>query len=1003
LRIQLLGRFLISLDDRTVDPSAWRLKKAAGIVKLLALAPEFRLHREQLMESLWPEAAPKSAANNLRYSLFAARRILKLPADDTPYLQRDGDALVLGPADMVWTDVVAFERTVAVAWADSAADHYEEAVGLYGGDLLPEDLYADWATDRRGALRISYLTLLARLAELYEERGDRARAIATLQRLLMAEPAQEPAHVQLMRLHALSGERKQALAQFEQLRTVLEKELAIQPDPLASALATAIRDGRFPAPTASAGETRPQAHGGRSSRLPAQARLLVGREREIAEVRQLLDTTRLLTLTGTGGIGKTRLAIAVAHEVAAAFPDGVAYVSLASLRSPTLVASALAQALELQEQGGTSPREMVRMHLCDRRLLLVIDNFEHLVEAAPELADLIESCSRIRMIVTSRTRLRLFGEQEYPVPPLLYPGAATEASPAVLPDFPATALFLRRAREVEPSFEATAGSAPVIAEICRRLHGLPLAIELAAARIKVLPPDALLARLDQPLAILTGGPRNAPERQQTMRDTVRWSYELLDAAERRLFQRLSVFAGGWTLEAAQAVVREPDDAPEYAVLDGLTSLVDKSLVFQSGQVSGDARFDMLEPVREFGLEQLNASRDASDTHASHARYFASLAEPTADLLEGDQPGAWLDRLELEHDNFRAALLWSAATELGICLAGSLWEFWGARGHLTEGRQWLQLVSGSVAGLESAARAEVLRGAGELARRQGDFEEAARLLDESHGLCRQLEDTRGVVLALNSLGILDVIRGDAGRARLNFERALSVSEHLGEERCVARSILNLGSTLCQQGEFVQGRKLLEEAVAIHRRTGNRQGMALALANLSIRAYDDGDYEHARAWTEESLEHFRSLGDRQRVAHLYSNLGEWALIEGDFVRAGQRFAESLRLARELGEKPQIAGRIRLLGQVALARSEADRAARLFGAAEVMRESVGWHAVSQGSRELYERAVDELRANLDAATLAEAWNDGRRLSLDEAIDDALAAVEHDGASGISSRSCA
>jgi DNA-binding SARP family transcriptional activator len=401
-------------------------------------------------------------------SLLAARRSLELPAHDTLYLQREGDALVLGPTDMIWTDISAFEHAVVDAWNGSDADTSEQALALYTGGFLPDDLYADWTIDRRAALRVSDLMLLTRLSEMHEERGDRAKAIATLQRLLTAEPTQESAHVRVMRLHALSGERTLALAQFEQLQIVLEKELEIQPDPMAAALATAMREGRFTAPTRPSSEARQRASVGRPARLPAQPGALIGREREIAEARQLLETTRLLTLTGTGGIGQTRLAIAVAHEVDAAYPDGVAYVSLASLRSPTLIASALAQGLQLREQGGTAPRELVKMHLRDKRLLLVLDNFGHLVEAAPELADLLDSCPRVRMLVTSRTRLRLSGEQEYPVPPLPHPDAATEASPAVLPGFPATALFLRRAREVAPSFEATAGNAPVIAEICRR-------------------------------------------------------------------------------------------------------------------------------------------------------------------------------------------------------------------------------------------------------------------------------------------------------------------------------------------------------------------------------------------------------------------------------------------------------------------------------------------------------------------------------------------------------
>lgn len=991
LRIELLGRFQVTIDEEQIPAEAWRLRSAGTLVKLLALAPDYRLHREQLMDALWPEAEPEAAANNLRYSLHTARRTLTASAGAAPFLRREGSVLALGPADMVWTDVLGFEEAVAEAWRSAELEPYQRAILLYGGDLLPDDLYEEWLSDRRIALRVSYLTLLTRLAELCEQHGDLPQAVETLQRLVMAEPTQEAFNVQLIRLLALAGQKEHALAQYERLRAILARELDAEPDPITRELVTAIQSGAFPSPVAGQA-ARPSnlqsASQLRTPSVPSPPSALLGREREIAEVRQQLATTRLLTLTGAGGIGKTRLAIEVARELQNASPRGVAFISLAPVRDPSLVIATIAQALDVREQGGLTLRELVKAHLRARRWLLVLDNFEHLVDAAPLLSELLEACPQLRMLVTSRTRLRLTGEHEYPVPPLAHPASTTLMPVAALQRFPAVALFIRRTREVEPTFQITTENAAAVAEICRRLRGLPLALELAAARGKILPPELMLARLDRPLELLAGGPRNAPERQQTMRNTIRWSYDLLDDDERWLFHRLSVFVGGWTLGAAEAVV-DPDDGLARSVLDGLASLVDKSLVVQDGQPDEEPRFGMLEPVREFGIEQLDARGDADEARARHARFFARSSAPTIARLEGPEPRAWLDQLETEHDNLRAALRWTiavGAAELGQRLAGALWEFWGTRGHLSEGRRWLEAVLQVGGECETVTRAEALRGAGELARRQGAFEDAERLLDGSLALYRRLGEERGIARALSSRGILAAVQGDSAQACLYFEEALALSEHVGDARCTALALQNLGSALAQRGEFRQARQRLEAALSLQRSIGNRIGIAYALTNLGIRAYDDGDCELARTWTEESLALFQSLGDSQRASHLIGNLGQWALAEGDYEQARRRFEESIALCRQLGDKPQVASRLRLLGEVALECGDAPRAARLFGAAEVLRESAGWNAISRGSRERYEQAVLELRAMLDEPTFSEAWAAGRRMTLDEAIDYAL-----------------
>jgi predicted ATPase/DNA-binding SARP family transcriptional activator len=991
LRVYLLGRFQVVVGQTVIAPSVWRLRAAAAIVKLLALAPGHRLHREQLMDALWPDLEPNAAANNLRYSLFVARRGLAHPASTTPFLQRDGELLVLGPSELVWTDVSAFEEAVADAWHSHDPDPYQRAIGLYVGDLLPEDMFEEWAASRRTAPRASYLATLGRLAEVYEERGELERAVGTLQRLLEAEPIQESVHVRLMQLYALAGHRQRARAQYDRLVTILDDELDAEPDPVTRDLMEAIADGRFHdepgAARLGAAHGAPSSHG-TSPSLPAPLTDLIGREREIAELRQMLASTRLVTLTGAGGIGKTRLATAVAHELMDTFPEGVALVPLASLRDASLVISAVAQSLEIRQHGDRALDELVGAHLRDKRMLLVLDNFEHVVDAAPVLTDLLERCPHLKMMVTSRTRLRLRGEQEFPVAPLRYPDRTARPLTMPLAHYPAVALFARRAQEVQPTFEITPDNTPAVTAICQRLNGLPLAIELAAARSKILVPAAILARLDQPLAFLTGGPRDAPERQQTMRNTIQWSYALLSAEEQRLLHQLSVFAGGWTLEAAEAVVN-PANALPIGVLDGLMSLVDKSLVNRFDQADGAPRFSLLEPIREFAMERLQASGEMAASHNRHAEYFAELPQPTADKLEGPQAGAWLDLLETEHDNFRAALRWataSGATEHGQRLAGGLAEFWFARGYLSEGRRWLEELLRAGDGAETAVRAAVLRGVGEMARGQGDLEVARRMLGESAALFHKLNKEQEVARTINRLGVLAMSLDDMQQAHHYYEESHAISERIGDQLGAARALGNLAIVLIHQGDQQRARQLLESIVPLYRRAGYQRGLAVVLGILAGAAHEQGDNHQALAWTEESLTLAQSMDEKLMVSQLLGHLGELSYTIGDHEGARRRLAESLAMSQEQGSKPKIARAIRLLGQVAQASSQPRRAALLFGAAEVLREHVSWNAASPISRRLYEQSLAELRATLEAVELAGAWAEGKRMSLDEAVAYAL-----------------
>ena len=554
LEIRLLGGFEARVGAQSVPSSVWRQRRAAAIVKLLALEPGHRLHREQLLDTLWPELDPESASNNLRGALHHARQGLeRVGAPSGVFLVRDGESLVLGPQDQLVVDIEVFGEAVSRAWQSGDPASADHAAGLYTGDLLPDDPYEDWAAARREGLRASYLTLLTRLARLHEERGELPQALAVHERILRTDPLDEATHAGLMRLHARMGHPQLALGHYARLRSLLERELGTPPDPATQTLAATIRAGgispdqrsdepptvSLPVPSAAA--IAP------SGRLPAPLDALVGREREVAELDRLLGTARLVTLTGPGGIGKTRLAQEVARASSARFPDGVAFVDLAPLRDPSFVLPTIARAVGVDESGNRPISELLAASVGERRLLLVLDNFEHLTAAGLDIAELLASCSQVTMLTTSRMCLRLRGEQEYPVLPLALPETTANREGATLAELSHVAaieLFARRAIAARPGFALSEQTIDPVVAICRRLDGLPLAIELAAAQMRMLAPAQLLQRLERPLDVLGTTMQDVPDRQRTLRTTIAWSHDLLTSQEQTLFRRLSVFARG---------------------------------------------------------------------------------------------------------------------------------------------------------------------------------------------------------------------------------------------------------------------------------------------------------------------------------------------------------------------------------------------------------------------------------------------------------------------------
>ena len=1033
LAFQFLGPPQLILENKPVNVNR------RSIVALLAyLAVNDSGHakraytRESLSALLWPDHDQVKAFTNLRHTLWEIQKIF-----GPGWLLADRETISLRPDANVWVDVRQFDSLLSESQAQRDVSLriplLTECVKLYrhhfltGFNLKKAPTFDEWSLAKADDLRYKHIEALTLLAEDHCLLGDAAPALQYARRLVTLDPLNESAHRLLMQVYSQVGQHNAALKQYQTFEQTLRRELGLDPQPETRALYKQIRRGDIK--YVEAGIQRetitPQ------NNLPQQLTSFIGREKEQAQIVRLIATNRLVTLTGSGGVGKTRLSLQVASEVLHQFPDGVWFIELAPLTNPNLIPQTILSVLHLGEQAGKSPLEVLEEQLQRKKLLLILDNCEHLVEASANLAHaLLMSAPEIKVLITSREVLGVKGELSWRVPSLVFPDLKSALKPEQLTQYEAVRLFIERALLVQPYFKVDPRNAPVIAQICSRLDGIPLAIEFAAARVKALSVDQIAKRLDDRFRLLTRGNHTELERHQTLRAVIDWSYNLLNADEKKLLSRLTVFMGGWTLEAAEQVCVRQEG--EFDVLEMLSDLIDKSLVIMDG--SGvEARYRLLETTRQYGQEKLAESNERKELHDRHLAYFVELAEKGNSEITGPHQAEVIDLLDAELDNFRAAFDWCVSnqyTEQALQMLGALGWAWDMRGYYNEVRSWFEKIrmTGNCADYPEVY-ARLLNHLGRFAVDFDHRPEAGSILEESRAIWMKLgpQGERGLADVLCFLGMNAAgNERDLDRAVDFYKQSLELAQKCDNQRTIAGSMLFLGQIEFERGHIPAALNLCEQSLEMSRRVGDLLVIAIASGTLgNWLAYEQGDYEKAQPLLDQQLKIDERLQFRFGLASALIDSGGLYLHRGDYIQAERFFERSMNVSRDLGLNWHVSFNVFLFGLIALHRNDyssamfrfmeyfdtarvfdketslcrflmgmsaiaggtnrAERCARLFGAAQAALEASGFR-MHQFDRAEFDRHIQIARDQLGDARFDMLSYEGRSMTFEQAIQTAI-----------------
>ncbi|HEX2913741.1 MAG TPA: BTAD domain-containing putative transcriptional regulator [Chloroflexia bacterium] len=949
LNIQLMGDFRVRVGEVVIPDEQWQLRKAAAIVKLLALAKNHCLLKEYLVETLWPGVSPAAAASNFRYALHKARKaLIAVSPDHHQYLRSDQDRLFLAVEGPVRVDVEVFEAALAAAQVSADPQSYRVALTLYTGPLLPQDLYEDWTEPHRAQLRQAFTNASLELSKLYEKRSEFQLAITALERLAAEEPLQEEITFRLMRLYAAIGQPGFAIEKYQKLAEALREELDLEPSESLNKLYLQIRDTAAVLPLIS---NKAKTSFLVKGNLPAPLTSFIGREVETAEVSRLLSEHRLVTITGMGGSGKTSLALAVAREVASNYPGGAWLVELASLADPGLVAQRVVTSLGLKLSSDSRADDTLAEALNSSQLLVVLDNCEHLLEECARLADfLLKNCPGLRMLATSREGLGVAGEQNYSLPLLPIPLAGETNDLERVRGFASIRLFVERARERKLFFELNRETVRSVVRICQKLEGIPLAIELAAARVGILSIEQIAAFMDESLHLLKTYRKEVPDRQATLRGAIDWSYHQLKEEEQAVFRALAVFSGGACLEGVSTLYG-PKSRHKLEIIDILSRLAQKSLILVDTEAR-EARYRQLEVIRQYGRELLVTCGELEFLQELHASYYLKLVEQAEAELTGAHQSEWLAKLETEIDNLRTALEWGVENrpEVALRIGAALRRFWWAQGYISEGVAWLErgLAAASLKATSPRSRAAALVTAGALLSKKSSYPRAITMLEEALAIFRDQGDDDGAAVALG----------------------------------------NLGMALGRQSKLDEAREVMQECLALDRRRSDHWGVAYDLSTLGDLAYYKRNPGEAQDYYREAGELYRELGDRQSYLLCQANLAEVARLLGDFEHALKQHASVLEALQESENNIIIPGLLQPVAHLYLDMGNPDHSVLLLSSSETLREQ-GGISLDVDARVEFDEIKKLARLRLEPEVFRKHWEQGQAMSGGQVVDYTLALI--------------